>query len=69
MRRGLTARGARILLPEQPREAREDLVEALKAEHALLKPFFGRPSDLRARVNDLERRIHELTSLPLRSQT
>lgn len=68
MRRGLTAKGARILLPEQPRDAREDLVEALKAEHAMLEPYVRRPSELRARVHELERRIHELTSLPLRSQ-
>lgn len=69
MMRGLTARGARVLLPEQPREARDDLVEALKAERTFLKPYVGRPNALRARVDELDRRIHELTSLPLRSQT
>lgn len=67
MRRGLTARGARVLLPEPVREGRVDLVEALKAERAFLKPYVGRPSALRARVDELDRRIHELTSLPLGS--
>lgn len=43
----------------------DDKLVASRSELDLLEPFVGKPASLRARVNELRRYIHDLTSLPM----
>lgn len=53
-----------MALAPVPEFQRDDKLAAVRAELAMLRPYIGQPARLRSRVDDLQRREHELLGLP-----